>query len=205
MSKFICHGGFELGFRINPNGGGLPEFAEGRTGKGGTIPTNEFHVAQCERTEIQSTSSPLSYRAVMRTSGTMARIGLDFWPMGAGKHGRPESYYGCPPNEGWLWRGHVASLTAAGPDGAVRTTRAQMFLEGLQDSEVYIALQRAKVKASPELAKRIDACLAQRHYANVIAKALPQASISLDWLGLSAREYQLAGELTGQPAGETWR
>jgi len=197
--KFICHGGFELGFRINPNGGGLPEFPDGR-GAG----TNEFYVAQCQRTEIQAMSSPLSYRAVMHTSGTIARIGLDFWPIGADKRGRAASYYGCPPNEGWLWRGHVASLTAGSPDGAVRTTRAQMFLEGLQEAEVFIAFQRARAKASPELAKRITDCCQQRHYSQVVGAALPQASISLDLLGMSAREFALAAELAGQPNDGTW-
>jgi hypothetical protein len=195
--KFVCHGGFEVGFRINPNGGSLPEFSR----EWPKVATNEFLVAQCERTEIHHTSSPLSYRWVMRTSGTIARIGLDFWPIYE-ERGRLRGYYGCPPNEGWLWRGHVPALTAPGPDGGVRTTRGQMFLEGLQEAEAFVVFQRERRKASPELVARIDRCLGDRHWAGSVGRALSQACISMDLPGLAAREYAVAAELAGSPAGD---
>ena len=91
--KLIALGGFETGFRINPNGGGLPEFDRDYP----DVPPREFYVAQTHRTNIHHTSSPLSYRAVMRTSGTLARIGLDFWPVHFDERGRSRSLYVSPP------------------------------------------------------------------------------------------------------------
>mgnify|MGYP005848769005 CR=1 FL=1 len=200
--KFISHGGFEVGFRISPGSGGLPEFAEE---KRKPDPNREYLVAGVHRCEIHLTSSPLSYRAVMRTGGSIARIGLDFWPIGTDSRGRARSYYGSPPNEGWLWRGHVPYLTAAGEDGAILTTRGQMLLESLQESELLIALVRAKAKASPVMIKRIDACMAARHKAMAVGKALSQATISLDWLGMSADEYALAAQIASEAHEGDWR
>jgi hypothetical protein len=199
--KFICHGGFEVGFRINPNGGCLPEFDRNWP----KVTPNEFLIAQAERTAIHYTSSPLSYRVVMRASGTIARIGLDFWPIMTDERGRRRSYYGCPPNEGWLWRGHVPTLTAPGPDSAVRTSRGQMILEGLQEAELIVALTRAKLKAAPEMAARIERYLAEWRQADFVGKTLPQAMISLDLGGLAARGYALAAELAGQPGQGDWQ
>jgi hypothetical protein len=188
----IALGGFDIGFRINPNNGGLPEFDR----KYPDVAPAGFLTAQTHRTNIHHTSSPLSYRVVMRTSGTLARIGLDFWPMFE-ERGRRRSYYACPPNEGWLWRGHSPAITAPGPDGAVRTTRGQMLLEGLQETELLIALLRAKQKAAPPLAARIEQRLAERRQADVVGKALSQAMISLDFPGMAAREYAIGAELSG--------
>jgi hypothetical protein len=197
--KFTALGGFEIGFRINPNGGALPELDR----RYPNVPASEYLVAQCQRTEIHHTSSPLSYRRVMRTSGTLARIGLDFWPMFEDR-GRRRSYYSCPPNEGWLWRGHVPALTAPGPDGAVRTTRGQMLLEGLQESELLITFLRTKTKASPEIAARIEQRLAARRHADLVGKALSQAMISQDLYSLAAREYALGAELAGMADDGDW-
>ena len=175
--KLIALGGFETGFRINPNSGGLPEFDRDYP----NVPAREFFLAQAHRTNIHHTSSP--FRAVMRTSGTIARIGLDFWPCHVDERGRWRSYYGAPPNEGWLWRGHTPALTGPGPDGAVLTTRGQMLLEGLQETELLVQFLRAKQSASPEIVERIDRCLAARTQANLVGDALSQATISLDWPG----------------------
>jgi hypothetical protein len=202
--KFICHGGFDVGLCIKPNDGGLPEFWRKKTSE---TPL-DFLWAQAARTYIHATASPLAFRAVLqgvgRGGGTLGRIGLDFWPIGKGKHGRPASYYSCPPNEGWLWRAHVPALTAPGPEGAVLTTRAQMLIEAVQEAEATIALIRAKPTASPELAKRIETCRAERHAAYRLGEALAQSSISLDWNGIAAREYAVAAELAGTPGVGDW-
>jgi len=197
--RFVCLGGFEVGFRINPNGGSLPEFDRNWP----DVEPREFLLAQVQRVGIHHTSSPLSYRMVMRTSGTIARIGLDFWPMYEDR-GRRRSYYDCPPKEGWLWRGHVPALTAPGPDGGARTTRGQMLLEGLEESELHIALVRARLKAQGETARRIDTCLADRQMATLVGATLSQALISLDLHGLAAREYSLAAELAGIKSECDW-
>jgi hypothetical protein len=198
--KMIALGGFDVGFRINPNNGGLPEFDRDYP----DVPDGEFYVAQTHRTNIHHTSSPLSYRAVTRTSGTLARIGLDFWPVHFDERGRWRSLYVSPPNEGWLWRGHSPTLTGPGPDGPVLTTRAQMLLEGLQETELLITLIRAKQTASPETIARIDRCFAARAQADLVGKTLSQATIGLDWPGMAAREYALAAELEGTPGEGDW-
>jgi len=197
--KLTALGGLEVGFRINPNSGGLPEFQRDWP----DVPRTDYYLAQVQRVGIHYDSSPLSYRTVMRTSGTIARIGLDFWPIFE-IDGRRRSYYASPPKEGWLWRGHCPALTAPGPEGAVRTTRGQMLLEGLQEAEAHIALIRARQRASPQTAARIDACLARRAEADFVGKTLSQAMISMDVLGLAAREYALAAELAGQACEGDW-
>ena len=197
--KLTALGGLETGFRINPNNGGLPEFDRDWP----DVPQRDFYLAQVQRVGIHYDSSPLSYRTVMRTSGTIARIGLDFWPLFE-IDGRRRSYYGSPPNEGWLWRGHCPALTSPGPEGAVRTTRGQMLLEGLQEAEVRIALVRAKQKASPRMVERIDACLARRAEADLVGKTLSQAMISMDLFGIAAREYALAAELARETREGEW-
>ncbi len=183
----------EVGFRINPNGGSLPEFDRHWPQD---VPNREFYLAQAHRVDVHSTSSPLSFRVVW-TSGTLARIGNDFWPIYHDDRDRLRSYYGCPPNEGWLWRGHVPYLTAGGPDGAVRTVQAQMLMEGLQECEGLVKLKRARVKAGPALASKIDAFFEARRQARVIGETLSQAMISMDLLGLAAREYALLAEIEG--------
>ncbi|MFW5840042.1 MAG: glycoside hydrolase domain-containing protein, partial [Planctomycetota bacterium] len=202
--KFIAHGGVEVGFKIGPNGGGLPEFHKNwpEVGK------QEYLIAQAERTTIHYDSSPLTYRSVMYGDrdggGTIARIGLDFWPSMHDHRGRFRSRYQSPPKEGWLWRGHCPSLTSPGPDGAVITTRGQMFLEGLQETELAIQLMRAKVKASQQMTQRIEQAIARRHESWRVGAAMPQATISLDWLGLAAEEYVLAAQLAGNQAENLW-
>ncbi|MFP4054349.1 MAG: glycoside hydrolase domain-containing protein, partial [Phycisphaerae bacterium] len=160
--RFIAHSGIEVGFKIGPNGGGLPELSRNWPEK----PTErKYLIAQAERTTIHYESSPLTYRAVMYGDrdggGTLGRIGLDFWPSIRDHRNRLRSRYQAPPKEGWLWRGHCPSLTSPGPDGAVITTRGQMFLEGLQETELAVQLARA-MRTSPKMKARIEALRARR-------------------------------------------
>ncbi len=198
----VAQGGLEVGFRINPNGGGLPEFE--RHWPDVEIEPRKFLVAQVQRTEIHNDSSPLSYRVAMRTSGTLARIGLDFWPIYTDDRGRRRSYYRSPPKEGWLWRGHVPALTAAGPRGTVRTTRGQMLLEGVQEVEALILMKRAQRASIPKAGARLTSCLAARSEADVVGRTLSQAMISLDFGAMAAREYALLADLAGEPDPGSW-
>jgi len=197
--RFVCHGGFEVGFRINPNHSALPEFGRDYP----KVAPKEYFEAQAQRWLYLRNSSPLSYRLVMRT-GTLARVGLDFWPL-TDEYGRRNTLYSCPPNESWLWRGQVPDLTAPGLDGAVITTRGQMLLEGLQECELAIAFIRAKPKATPELAARIEQCLAARRAVDQFVPTLLQAAIGLDWPGMAARDYAVAAELTGERGEGDWQ
>ncbi len=202
--RFVAHGGIEVGFKIGPNGGGLPEFSRNWP----EVPQRQYYVAQAERTTIHYESSPLSYRAVLcgdhDGGGTLARIGLDFWPSIYDSRGRLRSRYQSPPNEGWLWRGHCPTLTGPGPDGAVITTRGQMFLEGLQETELAVQLVRATADAPEAMKKRIAQTRARRQESWLVGAALSQATISLDWHALAAREYALAAELAGHEAEDLW-
>lgn len=206
--KFIAHSGIEVGFKIGPNGGGLPELNRHWPDERSRHPQREYLIAQAERTTIHYESSPLSYRGVMYGDrdggGTLGRIGLDFWPTIRDSRGRLRSRYQAPPNEGWLWRGHCPSLTSPGPDGAVVTTRGQMFLEGVQETELAVELARALLKAGPEMQARIEKAQARRKESWKVGNSLSQATISLDWLGLTAREYVLAVELAGGKAEDLW-
>ncbi len=195
--KFIAHSGVEIGFKIGPNGGGLPELSRNWPER----PKREYLIAQAERTTIHYESSPLSYRAVMYGDrdggGTIARIGMDFWPNITDDRGRLRSRYRAPQKEGWLWRGHCPSLTSPGPDGAVITTRGQMFLEGVQETELAVQLVRDAVDASDDVKSRIEDCQAKRRDSWHVGACLSQATISLDWSALAAREYALAAKIAG--------
>jgi hypothetical protein len=79
-----------------------------------------------------------------------------------------------------------------------------MLLEGLQETELLISFLRAKQTATEETVKRIDQCLAARAEADLVGKSLSQATISLDWPGMAAREYALAAELAGTPGVGDW-
>ena len=137
--------------------------------------------------------------------GTLARIGLDFWPSIHDHRGRLRSRYQSPPKEGWLWRGHCPSLTSPGPEGAVITTRGQMLLEGLQETEVAVQLARAAVDASDKTKAAITLARARRHESWMVGNSLSQATISLDWCALAAQEYALAAGLEGRQAESLWQ
>ena len=198
--KITALGGLMTGLRMTPGGGGLPEFSRDwpETAK------KEYYEVGAQRVSIHHESSPLSYRVVLRDGGTIGRIGLDAWTMFE-VDDRTRSKFGSPPSEGWLWRGYVPAITAAGPEAAVITTRGQMLLEGLQETELAVALIRARQKATGELAEAIDAAFARRGKAMMVGNALSQALISLDWAGMSAAEYALAARIAGQKAPTaTW-
>jgi hypothetical protein len=206
--KFIAHSGIEVGFKIGPNGGGLHELNRDWPENADSPPQREYLIAQAERTTIHYESSPLTYRFVMYGDrdggGTLARIGLDFWPSMRDHRGRHRSRYQAPPKEGWLWRGHCPSLTSPGPQGAVITTRGQMLLEGLQETEAHAALARAMPQASKTDKARITLAKTKRKQSWLVGSTLSQATISLDWFALAAEEYVLAAELAGQPAENLW-
>jgi hypothetical protein len=79
-----------------------------------------------------------------------------------------------------------------------------MLIEGMQDTEALIQLIRARPKATGSLKQRIEACLDARAEAKLVGNCLSQATISLDWLGMAAREYALAAELAGRRDGAEW-
>ncbi len=203
--RFIAHGGVEIGFKIGPNGGGLPELS--RDWPDVKESDRQYLIAQAERTTIHYESSPMSYRGLLYGDrdggGTLGRIGLDFWPTVIDHRGRLVSRYRSPPKEGWLWRGHCPSLTSPGPDGAVITTRGQMFLEGLQETELAVQLARA-MRTSPKMKARIEALRARRKDSWIVGDSLAQATISLDWNALAAAEYALAAELNGGKGENLW-
>ena len=55
-----------------------------------------------------------------------------------------------------------------------------------------------------DLRERIGEVLARRGQARFVGTALPQAMISLDMLGMAAREYDLAAELAGEKSDGDW-
>jgi hypothetical protein len=79
-----------------------------------------------------------------------------------------------------------------------------MLLEGLQETEALILLIRARQKADPPLAARIDRLLAERRQAEQVGKTLSQAMISMDLSGLASRLYALAAELANEPPSDDW-
>jgi hypothetical protein len=194
--KLVANGGFEIGFRIRPNEGALPELKRNYP----NVPACEFYLAQAHRCDYQPASGPISYRDLLADSGVMARVGLDFWPIP--NMNRFVSYYKLP--EGWLARSLVRQLTAPGPDGAVRTVQGQMLLESVQETEAILSLIRGQQKAPPEQAARIATWLERRRQAKTAGLKMPFAMASQDLDGLSARLYALAAELAKETGEGGW-
>lgn len=105
------------------------------------------------------------------------RIGLDFWPVLKDARGRASgTLQASDPRSSWAnldWM--TKAFVAAGPAGALASSRLEMMREGLQETEARILIEKAladekQVSAmGAELASRCRALLLARNKANMMA------------------------------------
>ena len=103
-----------------------------------------------------------------RTQGGVrgvGRLGADYWPVLKDRRGRVRGSLSARyPESGWRNLDIRMTMLAPGPDGAIATTRYEMFREGLQECETRLFLEEAVFhkRISGELAKRCQSVLADR-------------------------------------------
>jgi hypothetical protein len=111
----------------------------------------------------QSSALVLEVRPTESDVRGAGRIGADFWPVVKGRRGRrPSSLSARFPESGWRNLDIRMTLLAPGKEGAIATTRYEMFREGLQECETRLLIEEAlfRKKVSGDLAERCQAVLA---------------------------------------------
>jgi hypothetical protein len=189
----------EVGYREIVAGGVLPELHPEYP----DLPEYEFISAGAHRIQVLDWSSPTAYRNLPNMTGTLCRIGLDFWPV-VPVDGRMRSVFNSRICGAWLYKSNPTAILAPGPDGAVPTVRFQMLREGVQETEARIHICKSLHKLPEDQQERYRQLLRERGIARGVAGALTQSQISLDWLGLTAREYAAAAELSGEENVGRW-
>lgn len=197
--RLVVNDGMEVGYREEVAGGLLPELRPGYP----NLPKQDFLTAGAHRIQILTWSSPTAYRNVSNMTGTFCRIGLDFWPV-VREGDRLRSLFNTRICGSWLYKSNPREIVAPGPEGAVGGVRFQMLREGVQETEARIFIAKSLPGLPAEKQDRYRRLLSERAEARRVAKALTQAQISLDWLGLTARAYAAAAELAGLKSDGRW-
>ncbi|MHC4917771.1 MAG: hypothetical protein ACYTGB_20030, partial [Planctomycetota bacterium] len=130
------------------------------------------------------------------------RICLDYWPVkGSSRHGGRESLYDRWPTARASQRcPHLSYLAAPGLEGAAPTIRVEALVEGLQEAEARVFLERAiDGKELPEeLAARAQKLLDGRvtfcRMTHGGGTAVNRAAYGAGWRADSAALYRLAAE-----------
>jgi hypothetical protein len=125
-----------------------------------------------------------------------ARIGADFWPVLKDKRGRLSSLPGCYPETIWRNLDVRSCVFSPGSDGAVSTHRYEMLVEGIQECEARIFIEKAI------LDKKIDGALAAkcrkvlddrlapiRMGTSILAQSPDADNTWWNWPGLLGYEY----------------
>jgi len=99
----------------------------------------------------------------------MGRIGLDYWKVTRDSRGRRhQRAFQRFPESQWMNLNITTSVLAPGPDGPVATQRFVAMLEGVQECEARIFVERAltdpklKARLGADLASRCEALLTER-------------------------------------------
>ena len=141
------------------------------------------------------------------------RIGADFWPVLKDKRGRKVGLLSMRyPRTSWRNLGIYLALLHPGPAGAIPTARFQVMLEGVQECEARIFIEKAilEKKISGDLAKRCQHILDERvkalteqmgskwgygdfHWASQRIEYLK--FISSDWQARSEKLFSTAAEV----------
>jgi len=199
--RLVINDGMEVGFRQQAAGGVVPELQPDYP----DVARPQFFIAGSHRMDIVANSSPTSFRNVVCDTGSLIRNGLDFWKVREDDRGRIRPIFRSGICGAWLYRGNPVAITAPGPDGAANTVRFQMLREGVQETEARIFLHSRRHTLPETQRKQLNSLLNERAAAWRVARALTEAQLSLDWLGLTAREYAAAAELAEERTVGNWR
>jgi Glycoside hydrolase 123 N-terminal domain/Glycoside hydrolase 123, catalytic domain len=231
--KLLLDGGMEIGFYVHPEAPHL-----GRSGQHlwATTPEGIKVVRTADRPEgvaggwnlafprysnlrvfMYHTAGLDQYRCFPRafmcesgndSSGGMALIPLDFWPVLKGW--RPYFLLTYGSSLKGFFRNNTYWLVAPGPAGPLGTTRYEMLREGFQEVEARVSIEKALAggKLPGDLEKKCRAFLEKRH--NYLWKngTIPGAqwlrkngdyALPRDWQEQAVRLFSLAGQVADQP------
>lgn len=123
-------------------------------------------------------SPPVTHRfqAEMNVAGNqhgVGRIGGDFWPVFKSRRGARTGRVSTAryPRSSWRNLDIVTAYLEPGPEGPVSSARYEMLLEGLQETEARIVIERAladdaiRDRLGSELVRKCEALLAERDLA----------------------------------------
>ncbi len=198
--RLVLANGMVVGFREQAGPTPLPVLDDDYP----DVPERDFLMAGSHRMDVVQWSSPPSWRNIPTMTGTLCRIPFDFWPTRE-RDGRLRPLLHTGICGAWLYRAGPRAIVSPGPSGPAPTVRFQMVREALAETEARIALSEALHKL-PEGDRKgaLQALLAERRMARHVGRAVPQAQVGLDWLGLSAREFAAAAALAGETENGAW-
>jgi len=205
--RFFATGGAEVGYKEEVFTPPLPAMFPNDP----KLQNLQFLRAGAHRFSIHHQSSVEAYRNLAWFSGTLCRLGMDYWPVDVkDSRGRkrasglldPRGYRG--PGEWRVYTQIPWALTAPGPDGPVPTARFQMVREAIQETEAWIAILQATAKLSSAEKQPCRQLWNEAMSGYRLADYLTQARLSLDWPGCIARTYAAAGELAGTKSDARW-
>ena len=195
--RLIVSDGMEVGCREQASGAPVAELHRDWP----DVPACRYVSAGSHRMEVVTWSSPTSWRNVPNMTGSICRLPLDFWPL---PQAGGRSLLNSRICGAWLYRTNPLEVIAPGPEGPVPSVRFQMLREGVQETEARIFIAKSLPALPAEKQKPYRDLLAQRAAARRVGAVLTQAQISLDWLGLTAREYAAAAQLAGEESDGEW-
>ena len=148
----------------------------------------------------------------------VGRLGADFWPVLKDKRGRTVGTLSARyPQSGWRNLDVRMTMLAPGKEGAIATTRYEMFREGLQECETRLFLEEALFhgKITGEPAKRAQEVLdartrilddldqTRKREASYEEKdVIYQKFVDANWQKLTDRLYAAAAEVAKATEGK---
>jgi hypothetical protein len=205
--RFFATSGAEIGYKEEVYPPPLPAMFPNNA----EIQKLQYLRAGAHRFSIHQQSSVEAYRNLAWFSGTLCRLGMDYWPVDVrDSRGRtrasglldPRGYRG--PGEWRVYTQLPWALTAPGPDGPVPTARFQMVREAIQETEAWIAILQAGAALPAEQRDAHRRLWQEAMTGYKLADYLTQARLSLDWTGCVSRTYDAAGAPAGVEPEARW-
>ncbi len=201
--RLVLENGIVVGLREQAAGAPLPVFRRHGEDDDEDVPEYDFLQAGSHRMDVVSGSPPPAWRNLPNMTGTICRIGFDFWPAEE-RRGRLRPIFNSGICGAWLYRGGPVAFVSPGPRGPVPTVRFRHVREGLGETEARISLVEHAATLEGEAKEAIEALLYERRMARHVARLFTQAQISLGWMGLTAREFAAAAKAQGHEEDGSW-
>lgn len=151
----------------------------------------------------------LAERNISGRQAGFGRNGADFWPVLKDRSGRRTGMLaGRYPESNWRQLNLKTCLLAPGPDGAISTVRWEMMIEGVQESEARIVIEKAlldparRATLGEKRAVELQDMLDKRTRASTWGWDIYGWYVSSGWQEDSAKLFAAAGAVANTPAGK---
>jgi hypothetical protein len=138
---------------------------------------------------------PLGLDALLRGYSGCGGFGIDYWPIAAAGDQPFRAMGHYSRSWGHVIRDGPQALSAPGPDGAIPTARYEVFREGLQEAEAFIAVETTidRDALPPDVATR---CKALRDRLRGKIDAVRFEFSDVDWWAEQSELYECASRVT---------